>query len=244
MPAPNTPTDIIDRLRALERKVDDLAGRVNIRPALNTIVGGSVTIKEGGQLIVQDNDGTDVFSIGRLSPDVDGQPQQAMIVRRMDGSLALAIHTTATTGAQKIVLYDRRSKAIFADDIDSAGGGLALPWLPLPPPLNDNISTWAKTSSTSYATVLRSRARLHHPKLQIRIGIGMDTATSGNLRFLVNGVVVATGDVDSELNAVADVPDWDWNGLPQDFELTVQARRTSGTGSVYAQTRYVYGRQN
>ena len=99
MPAPNTPTDLIDRIRALERQVQDLTGRVNIRPALNTIVGGSVTIKGGGSLLVEDSDGTDVFSIGRILPDVDGEQQQATVIRRMDGSLALTVWTTATSGA-------------------------------------------------------------------------------------------------------------------------------------------------
>jgi len=244
MPAPNTPTDLIDRIRSLERQVADLSGRMNIRPALNTIVGGSVTIKGGGQLLVEDNDGTAVFSIGELGPDLDGQPQQATIIRRMDGSLALSIHTTATTGPQKIVLYDKQSAAIFADDIDSPGGGLALPWLPISPPLNDDISTWAKTNGTAYANVLHSRARLHHPKLHVRVGIGLDSGVSGNLRLLVNGTVVLTGGSNAELNGIADVPNWDWNGTPGDYDITVQARRTAGTGNVYAQTRYIYGRQS
>lgn len=242
MPAPNTPQDLIDRIRTLERRVEDLSGRVNIRPALNTIVGGSVTVKGGGALIVEDQDGDRTLTIGRVQPDVDGQPQQATVIRRMDGSLAFAVWTSATTGSQPIRMYDRGSNIIFADDL--VAGGLAQPWLPLPSPLNDDVSTWAKASTTAYANVLRSRARLQHPKVLARIGIGLDSGVSGNLRLLINGTVVATGDTNLDLLATVEVPGWEWTGSPQEAEIVVQARRTAGTGSVYAQTRYVYGRQS
>jgi len=241
MPAPNTPQDIIDRLRAMERQIAELNGRLNIRPALNTIVGGSVTIKGGGALVVEDTNGDSVLRIGQVDPDVDGEPQQATVIRRMDGSLAFAVWTSQTTGAQPVRMYDKDSKVIFADDLNN--GGLAQPWIPLPSPVDDNVSNWASTTSGSYTTILRSRAWLQHPKLRIRIGIGLSASTSGNLRFLVDGNVVATGSTDSELLDFVDVPSWVWNGVPQSVELTVQARRTSGSGSVFAQTRYVYGAQ-
>ncbi|QJD53972.1 hypothetical protein SEA_GALACTICA_24 [Streptomyces phage Galactica] len=244
MPAPNTPTDLIDRIRSLERQVADLSGRMNIRPALNTIVGGSVTIKGGGQLIVEDSDGTDVLSIGAMSPDLNGQTQQSTIIRRMDGSLALAVHTTATTGSQTIRLYDRRSNIIFADDIDSAGGGLALPWLPIPQPVPDDVSAWANTTNATWSNLLRSRARLHHPKLHVRTAIGLSSGTSGQLRLVVDGTVALTGEVNAELNGICDVPGWDWTGSPTDHDIVIQGRRTAGTGNVYAQCRYIYGRQS
>jgi hypothetical protein len=246
MPAPNTPQDLIDRIRALERKVDDLSGRVNIRPALNTIVGGSVTIKEGGQLIVQDQDGTDVFSIGRLQPDVDGQPQQATIIRRMDGSLAMSVHTTATSGPQKIVLYDKNSNAILADDINSVGGGLAVPWLPYNVPQPIQRAGWGTTSSTSYTAVLRTSNPIMQPKMYIQViqGAASGSTALGQLRVMVNGVQMVEGANNENIDGVFDVPNYVYSGTPLHWVVEVQAKVTTGTGTVAVSVRSMYGRQS
>lgn len=243
MPAPNTPTDLIDRIRALERKVDDMSGRLNIRPALNTIVGGSVTIKDGGALIVQDTNGDNVLSIGRVSPDVDGEPQMATVIRRMDGSLAFAVWTGATTGAQPVRMYDKNSQVIVADDL--VAGGLAQPWVPLPTPEPVSATAWwPSIASGSWSTLLRSTVYLQHPRLFLDAAISLGASTSGQLRYTVNGTVVVTSAVNTGISGFYDVPGWNWTGSPQAATLELQAIRTAGADRVYGQARGCYGIQS
>ncbi|QNJ57632.1 hypothetical protein SEA_KEANU_26 [Streptomyces phage Keanu] len=246
MPAPNTPTDLIDRIRALERQVSDLAGRVNIRPALNTIVGGSVTIKDGGSLLVQDTSGDNVLSIGRVSPDVDGEPQMATVIRRMDGSLAFAVWTAATTGIQPVRMYDRNSNIIIADETSSAGGGLAIPYLPYNVPQPIQRSGWGTTASTTYAAVLRTTSPIAQPKMYIQViqGAASGSTATGQLRVMVNGVQMVEGANGDNIDGTFDVPNYNYPGFPLQWVVEVQAKVTGGTGTMAVSVRSCYGRQS
>jgi len=240
MPAPNTPQDIIDRLRAMERQIAELNGRLNIRPALNTIVGGSVTIKGGGALVVQDTSGDSVLRIGQVDPDVDGEPQQATVIRRMDGSLAFAVWTSATTGAQPVRIYDRDSGIIFADDV--VAGGLAIPWLPLPLPVASAGGSFFSSTSGSFATVARSIGWFHHPRVYVDIAMSFGAGTTGQSRLVIGGDTIAT--FSSSGSGSFDLPDWEWSGVPQAKSIELQIQRNSGANSVFAQMRSLYGRQS
>lgn len=247
MPAPNTPTDLIDRIRALERQVSDLTGRVNIRPALNTIVGGSVTIKDGGALIVQDTTGDNVLNIGRVSPDVDGEPQMATVIRRMDGSLAFAVWTAATTGIQPVRIYDLNSNIIFADETSNAGGGIAIPYLPYNVPQPIARDGWGSTAATTYTAVLRTTSPIAQPKMYIQVVQGTavgSTATAAQLRVMVNGVQMVEGAAGGNIDGTYDVPNYAYPGFPLQWVVEVQAKVTSGTGTVAVSVRSCYGRQS
>ena len=247
MPAPNTPSDLIDRIRAIERQLNDLSGRVNIRPALNTIVGGSVTIKDGGALIVEDTTGDKVISVGRISPDVDGEPQMATVIRRMDGSLAFAVWTGATTGVQPVRIYDKGSNIIFADETASAGGGLAIPWLPYNVPQPIARDGWGSTTSTTYTAVLRTVTPLMSPKIYVQCVQGTAVGTTGNvgqLRLMVGGVQVFEAAAGDNIDDVFDIPSWNYTGTPQATTIEIQCKRTAGTGAVAVSCRSCYGRQS
>jgi hypothetical protein len=246
MPAPNTPQDLIDRIRALERQVESLNGRVNIRPALNTIIGGSVTIKGGGSLIVQDTTGDNVLSIGKVSPDVDGETQMATVIRRMDGSLAFAVWTSATTGIQPVRIYDRNSNIIFADDTAQAGGGLGIPWLPYNVPQPISRDGWGTTTSASYTAVLRTTNALMSPKMYVQViqGPASGATAVAQLRVMVGGVQMVEGAVGGNIDGLYDVPSWAYTGTPQATIVEVQAKVTSGTGAVAVSCRSCYGRQS
>lgn len=246
MPAPNTPTDLIDRIRALERQVSDLTGRVNIRPALNTIVGGSVTIKDGGALIVQDTSGDNVLSIGKVAPDVDGEPQMATVIRRMDGSLAFAVWTAATTGIQPVRIYDLNSNIIFADDTAQAGGGIAIPYLPYNVPQPIARAGWGTTASTTYAAVLRTTSPIAQPKMYIQViqGAASGSTATGQLRVMVNGVQMVEGANGDNIDGTFDVPSYAYPGFPLQWVVEVQAKVTAGTGTMAVSVRSCYGKQS
>lgn len=240
MAAPNTPTDIIDRIRALERQIRDLSGRVNIRPALNTIVGGSVTIKEGGSLVVQDTSGDNVLSIGRISPDLNGEPQMATVIRRMDGSLAFAVWSGNNTGLQPVRIYDKNSQMVFADDVTA--GGLAVPYLPLPLPVASGFAGFFNTTATAWTTVALSIGYFHHPRMYISVGMTFGASTTGRCRVLIDNVEVAVFSATG--SGTYDIPSWDWQGAPQAKVITFQMIRDTGASTVYAQPRSMYGRQS
>ncbi|MEU6222735.1 hypothetical protein [Streptomyces sp. NPDC047042] len=62
---PQLPEDIIDRLTAMERRIQQLSTAVNSRPALNRVAGGGVEITDGGWLHVRPASGdAAVFSVG------------------------------------------------------------------------------------------------------------------------------------------------------------------------------------
>ncbi|XQE81575.1 hypothetical protein ACN24L_25200 [Streptomyces microflavus] len=125
------PTDLLDRIRALERQVRELMGSANTTPAQNSIVGGEVVIGERGRLRVRTAGDQDLVYLGRVAPDRDEEtPQQGLVVRRDDGSLALTVWTGAPdpTAVQPVRILDRRGNVIVADD--TVRGGLARPYIP------------------------------------------------------------------------------------------------------------------
>ncbi|XXZ50873.1 hypothetical protein AAGT00_22780 [Streptomyces cavourensis] len=65
------PTDLLDRIRALERQVRELMGSANTTPALNSIAGGEVVIGERGRLRVRTAGDQDLLYLGRVAPDRD-----------------------------------------------------------------------------------------------------------------------------------------------------------------------------
>ncbi|MFJ2196962.1 hypothetical protein [Streptomyces violaceusniger] len=230
--------DLLDRIARLEREVRQLAGRANIRPALNQVLNGDVVIGEGGQLYVRAPGGATVLQIGKLYTESD---EFGFKVRREDGSLALGVYhgLEGEVGEQGIRMLDASGTEIFAEDV--LNGGLARPYLPLPIPTDDNPSNWPGTNSTSWTTLARSRGIVQHPYLRMSATPALDASTNGQVRIVADGTTLATGAVDSVLTATAALPSFAW-GATVEFEL--QARRTAGTGVVRGMTRYLYGVQS
>ncbi|MBI0374721.1 hypothetical protein JBE27_00125 [Streptomyces albiflaviniger] len=235
---PYVPQDVLDRLAALERQVKQLAGRANIRPALNQVLNGDVVIGEGGQLYVRAPGGATVLQIGKLYTESD---EFGFKVRREDGSLALGVYhgLTGDVGEQGIRMLDASGTEIFAEDV--LNGGLARPYLPLPLPTDDSPSTWPGTTSTSWTTLATSQGLVQHPYVRMKATPALDSSTNGQVRIVADGTTLATGAVDSILTATAALPGFTWGATVQ-FEL--QARRTAGTGTVRGMTRYLYGVQS
>lgn len=90
---PQLPEDIIDRLTAMERRIQGLSTAVNSRPALNKVAGGGVEITDGGWLHVRPvSGGPAVFSVGAGGL---GRPWLAMLPPQ-DTTVARWPQTTAT----------------------------------------------------------------------------------------------------------------------------------------------------
>ncbi|MET7580912.1 hypothetical protein ACFCXC_00060 [Streptomyces microflavus] len=180
------PTDLLDRIRALERQVRELMGSANTTPAQNSIVGGEVVIGERGRLRVRTAGDQDLVYLGRVAPDRDEEtPQQGLVVRRDDGSLALTVWTGAPdpTAVQPVRVLDRRGNVIVADD--TVRGGLARPYIPYSLPAPADPTRWESTNATTWTTLHRGPGLVQHPRLHCRIAA--EGGAGGEVRLLVDG---------------------------------------------------------
>lgn len=126
----HVPQDLLDRIRTLEREVQQLRGRAQMRPAMNQVLAGDVVIGEGGRLIVRDPDGDEIFETGQ-APAGDWYTA----LRRDTGNLALTIGANTYEGddavKQMVRLWSRSGVPIVADDY-YADGWLGRPAIPIP----------------------------------------------------------------------------------------------------------------
>ncbi|MGW3322511.1 hypothetical protein [Streptomyces virginiae] len=133
------PVDLLDRIRELERKVREISGRTQIRPALDEITHGHVRIGEGGTLDVYAPNGVNLFGVGDFGPEFahpDGSPQQGVVMSREDGSVAFSIWADRSgglggAGSQAVSLWDRAGNIVLSDET-TTGWGMGTPYLPLP----------------------------------------------------------------------------------------------------------------
>ncbi|MEV7089907.1 hypothetical protein AB0O07_29160 [Streptomyces sp. NPDC093085] len=201
------PVDLLDRIRTLERQVRDLMGSANTRPAMNRITSGDVVIGDGGRLRVRTGDGDDLLYLGRVQPDrADETPQQGLLVRRDDGSLALTVWTGApdTLPVQAVQILDRKGHVVVADD--AVRQGLARPYVPYPLPQPVAAERWESTGATGWTTLHRGAGLVQHARVHCRIA----TETTGGeaeVRLLANGVPVVPAGSEGPVRLVAGARD-------------------------------------
>ncbi|GGP91651.1 hypothetical protein [Streptomyces roseolilacinus] len=180
------PTDLLDRIRTLERQIRELMGSANTTPALNQINDGEVVIGDGGRLRVRTAAGEDLIHMGRVQPDRGPDtPQQGLMVRRDDGSMALTVRTTAPDRleTQPVQIFDRRGNVVVADD--AAQRGLARPYIPYPLPRPVDTARWETTGNTAWTTLYSGPGIAQHPRLYARIAV--QGSAGAQVRLLVDG---------------------------------------------------------
>ncbi|MFD6873285.1 MULTISPECIES: hypothetical protein [unclassified Streptomyces] len=126
---PAVPQDLLDRVRDLERRVRELAGRAQMRPALTEIMHGDIRIGEGGRLIAQAPTGKVVFESGQTP-----QGDWGIKLAREDGTPALTVGHDVSTTSQMIRIQSRdegaKNRQLVMDDFYS-DRFLGRPWIPL-----------------------------------------------------------------------------------------------------------------
>ncbi|MGD9485022.1 hypothetical protein WDH52_17490 [Streptomyces sp. TRM70308] len=233
------PTDLLDRLRALERQVRDLMGSANTAPPMNRISGGDVVIGDGGRLRVRTPAGEDLLYLGRVQPDrPDGEQQQGLVVRRDDGSLALTVWTGSpdTLPDQPVQILDRKGNVVVADDAKRRG--LARPYVPYPLPAPVAPARWESTGATEWTTLFRGPGIAQHPRLHCRIAAEGDAGAE--VRLLADGEQVGPVGGPEGLTFTA--------VLAAEFSATVtfevQARVAASGESVRCRPLALYGVQS
>lgn len=241
------PTDLLDRIRALERQVRALMASANTRPALNQISDGQVTISDTGTMSVRSPDGTGLAHIGALAPGhADGSPQQAFVLRREDGSTALALWADQSDEPQAVRVWDARDQLFFAEDLK--GGGLALPYLPVPmgPAYQGGWESWPRSESSEYEELWTGRIYRQQPKITLLVRAAMDTeGATGEVRLRLDDRLMG------EAQEVGHRVGWFTLGpfeLPPEqlaeVDVVVVGRRTEGHGSIRATVQGAWTHQS
>lgn len=157
-------SDLLDRIRELERKVRELAGRSQTRPPLDQIRNGNVKISEGGQLMVTppDSDGHATFAVGQWPDGAYGT-----VLRRTDGTYALTV-AGEKDDRDAVRIWSRDTAAterILVSDDQHADRFLGRPWIPLQlhPTANQ------RTSSTSWAHAWLGVTPVHNAVAHLRV---------------------------------------------------------------------------
>uniref|UniRef100_A0AAU2JUA6 Minor tail protein n=1 Tax=Streptomyces sp. NBC_00049 TaxID=2903617 RepID=A0AAU2JUA6_9ACTN len=237
---PQLPEDIIDRLTAMERRIQQLSTAVNTRPALNTISGGEVRISDGGSLsVVEPVNGTKILGVGAWSPTEYG-----LEIKRKSGKTVLSVRNVVTGDYdQAFRVFDSFNNEIVADDV--VAGGLARPWLAMLPPQDTSTTRWPQTNATGWTTVARSFNPIWQPKMRLYCLTAAAAGVTGKIRVLVDGepwgpevttptVFDNTGKVAPDVNA----------RFGSVVKIEIQAMVTGGTGLVYVQPMMLYGTQS
>lgn len=235
---PQLPEDIIDRLTAMERRIQQLSTAVNTRPALNTISDGVLKIEKGGSLsVTEPKAGHQILGVGHWS-----DTEYGMEIKRQSGKTAFSIRNVVTGSYDQAVrMFDAYGNEVLADDVVT--GGLARPWLAMLPPQDVSTTRWPQTNQTAWTTIARSFNPIWQPRMRIHVLTAAGSGVTGQIRVLVDDV--PWGDVittPAALDRTALVAETFRFGSVAKVEI--QAKVTAGTGTVYAQPLMMYGTQS
>jgi hypothetical protein len=240
--------------RELKKLREEVAALRTARSLENAFVGrGGITIGDDGSLTVKDSDGHVVAIIGALPTAYnrsDGSRQPGVALYREDGTLAALlgdVNPTAPPYRQAWQVLDRAGNIVMADDTNG-GKGLANPWVGGGIVLADtNVGNWPQTTSGTFVDIASGWYRVQNPRLSWDINMVCDAATAGQVKLLVGGTQVST-------TQTVGTSFIDWFGdrvaLPAGTSIgsivsvELQARRTSGTGNVYAIAQRFEGDQS
>lgn len=230
------------KFRELEAKIE--AMRSERRAAATTIGSGGLTI-DGGDLILLEADGDEIFVIGE-------QPygDRGISAYRDDGTEALSVRKPLPGFPQRVAIFDRDGHEIFtegglSDGIDRPFFSIPIqPYLASAGPLSAGpngfeVSTTSTTFATTHVGMWRRSNYLTRWRWQIRCS---DASTAAEVRVVVNGThlgtylgspwtgVRAAGSTSyvEVLSARLTLP----GAYLDQMSVTVQARRSAGTGTV------------
>lgn len=248
---------IIQRFRDIGARIDGLQKQfanlgITIDRVNNRLIfgAGRSAYIAGGHLVVQDPDGNVVFTAGEgVIPDGSGRTQSTVGLMRDDGTTALMLADTGTIPGhphrQALQWQDRAGNIVMADDTNG-GQGMALPYIPLSPMVNANVNTWPATAATTWTHIADCYIQRQHPRLAWAINIEADTGTTGQVRLVLDGVVIATSPTVTAAFSM-------WQGIyaqpagwtyQQTSVLSLEAQVTAGTGSIRAAVYQVIGVQS
>ncbi|WP_406296188.1 hypothetical protein OG948_12325 [Embleya sp. NBC_00888] len=228
------PQDLLDRLRTLENQVRELAGRANIRPAMNKVFNGDFTIGEGGRLMVGSQGPDPILWSGWIVPrHPDGSPQRGTFLAREKGGVALALFTGGDS-PQDLVLFDTRGYHV----VKTTEAGLGRPYLPVPMKASfpGGWDRWPFVSGTTQKTLVTGLFYKQQPQISVAAQASTDTdGTFGEIRVLLDGVAQGSAQpvkfyADEYRFGPFDLP----GGHMSEVRVELVGRMTGSTGALRA----------
>ncbi|MDH6709739.1 hypothetical protein P3T27_006488 [Kitasatospora sp. MAA19] len=104
-------------------------------------------------------------------------------------------------------------------------------------PADTDITRWPQTAGTTYTTISRCYNIAWKPRLRILVATTTSGGSTGTIRVSINGTPWATGNAGAALDTTAALPPT--VAIGDQYQITVEAVRTSGAGSVYAQVQLI-----
>jgi hypothetical protein len=251
---PPSADDIASKYNDLLRRVENLE---TARPLESASIGaGGVQVIDGGSIKVVAPNGTITATFGALPSSfnrIDGTPQQGILVRREDGTVALMLADASPTTnpiKQSWQFQDRIANIVLADDTNG-GVGIARPYMSMGQWVDNVASGSSATPTTSATFVTQQVAHVYRSQPRLVAGAIVNSTSAGTTGEIqiTDFVGAAIGSpVAVPANAVSYVffgpvawPSWSFldNGL-----LNLQARRTAGTGSIGVRGISLWGFQS
>ena len=236
---PNPIRDLMRRVAALESEVRELRAVRRLESA--TIGAGGLQVKDGGTITVDDEASTPMIWLGQV-PFGDGSTKPGMV----------AFRSTAEGGTVAMSLYDgifaawdRQGSIVLSTD-EVSGQGIGRPWLPINFGPSD-FTVWPGTTSGTFDRIWEVQISRQQPRIYVMLFATTDVSgTTGELRLACNGVQVgATQSISFGMGyrefGPASLPDGVFGDIMQ---LTVDARRTAGTGKVRAAVAAAWTQQS
>lgn len=255
MPTPGDqlPTDaqaMARRIAQLERDVSELRAARRLEQA--TIGAGGLRIVDGGRLAMDTTAGVRMVDVGAISDDrfdhPDGSPQQAIWLRREDGSTVFSCFSGQGETLQAWSWRDRSGNQVLADDTLS-GSGLARPYIPvqLGPSFDAGWDYWPRNSTTTMTELWRGRIYRQHPKIVVVVDASMDTSgATGYIELRLNGVAQGSPTSVGFAAAFYTLGPFDMTqyGHMSQVDVSVMGRRNTGTGALRASIFSAYTLQS
>jgi hypothetical protein len=104
-------------------------------------------------------------------------------------------------------------------------------------PADTDITRWPQTTASVFTTVARCYNVAWKPRLRLLVATTTSGGSTGTVRVSINGTVWATGSAGAALDITAALPAG--VSIGAQYQITVEAVRTSGAGSVYAQVQLI-----
>lgn len=222
----NQPSNLLDRIIRLEKRVEKIWKKVGLASAV--IRKGGLTLLDDAYLRMVDDNNDEIVYIG---PDDEGK--QIIRIRREGGADVLYTYTTGDR--QFWALTDNARQIIVSDDAVS-GQGIARPWIPIPV-LTTRFDQIPSTPNTDWEQ-LQSTAFRPKQSPFWRVNLKHTTTapdTAGEARLILDGVQVGTTVTVNWTNNWTDIGPFPVPGTHMSqHHLELHCRRTAGTGRVGA----------
>jgi len=237
---PALPTDILDRIKRIEDTLQRIAGRVNIRPALDLVIDGLVRIGSGGTLRVDHITSVAALYLGDIFyPYTTGAAQRGTIIRGDNGQIALGVYAYGAAlpdspdpDVQRVHIRDPNGVSVL---LTHPSGGLERPHLAIGGWQRVRNTEWSSTTSATFEGLYGTSLPRLHPMLIARVGVSGLAGGTAMARLVLDGVPIGnTVSASSGVQIDYIIADVDSIPLHTEMVLTLEVRRTNGTGSAAA----------